>query len=58
MYKTYKSKPIHLAVLESNGFELKYHTHIHNSPLGEKYTMVYDYGFKSYFDNQVQIVKE
>lgn len=58
MYRVYRSTPINLSVLESNGFKTKYHTHVHNSPVGEKYTMVYDYGFKNYFDNQVQIVKD
>lgn len=58
LYQVYKSRPIHMQILESNGYLTKYHTHTHNSPLGEKYTMVYDFGFKSHFDNQIQIVKE
>lgn len=58
MYGVHKSTPISINILESNGYKMKYHTHLHNSPLGEKYTMVYDYGFKNHFDNQIQIVKE
>lgn len=58
LYNVSRSKPVNINILESNGFKTQYHTHIHNSPIGEKYTMVYDYGFKNYFDNQVQIVKD
>src|SRR5690606_9722188 len=46
LHTVYRSKPIHLQILESNGFKTKFHTHTHNSPIGEKYVMVYDYGYK------------
>tara|TARA_B100000678_G_C18181897_1_gene491540 strand:+ start:1080 stop:1439 length:360 start_codon:yes stop_codon:yes gene_type:complete len=57
MYEVYRSKPVQIEILEANGYKPKYHTHTHNSPVGEKYQMVYDYGIKNYYDNQVQIVK-
>lgn len=58
LYGVFKNRPVHTQILESNGFKMQYHTHTHNSPIGEKYVMVYDFGFKSHFDNQVQIVKD
>jgi predicted nucleic acid-binding Zn ribbon protein len=57
MYTIYRSSPINLDILKARGFHPNYHTHIFNSPLGEKYTMIYDVGFKNYFDNQIQIVQ-
>lgn len=57
MYQVYKSKPIEIDLLKADGFQPKFHTHTHNSPVGEKYNMVYDFGFKNYFDNQIQVVK-
>ena len=57
MYSVYRSKPINMNILEANGFDSKYHTHTFNSPIGEKYTMIYDLGYKPHFDNQIQIVQ-
>ena len=53
----YRSSAISLNVLNSYGFNDKFHTHLFNAPSGERYTMIYDFGFKSTFDNQVQIVE-
>ncbi|MEX2484790.1 MAG: hypothetical protein WED10_09525 [Brumimicrobium sp.] len=57
MYQVYRSSPIPLSILQARGFELKYHTHNFNAPSGEKYTMVYDYGYKMSYDDQVQIAE-
>lgn len=57
MYTVYRSSPISLDILKARGFHPNYHTHIFNSPVGEKYTMIYDVGFKLHFDNQIQIVQ-
>ena len=57
LYNVYRSKPIAMEMLEANGFISKFHTHVMNSPRGDKYTMIYDFGFKPHFDNHVQIVQ-
>jgi hypothetical protein len=57
LYDIYRSSPISIEIAKSFGFTDKYHTHVHKSPRGEQYTMVYDYGFKNHIDNQIQIVQ-
>lgn len=57
MYTVHRSAPINIEVLKARGFHPNYHTHIFNSPIGDKYTMVYDVGYKTHFDNQIQIVQ-
>ncbi len=57
LYKIYRSAPISKDILRSFGFNDKYLTHIHTSPVGEKYIMIYDYGYKNHIDNQIQIVQ-
>lgn len=44
-------------VAEAYGYDKNYFTHIHNSPIGEKYTMIYDLGLKNHIDNKIQIIK-
>lgn len=56
MYEIYRSSPISMEIAEKFGFNSKYYTHIHNSPVGEKYTMAYDIGYKNHHDNQIQII--
>lgn len=55
LYQIYRSSPISLEVASAYGYNPQYFTHIHNSPIGEKYTMVYDIGFKNHIDNKIQI---
>ncbi len=57
VFEIYRSAPIQKDILLAHGFDDKYHTHVHVSPNGESYKMVYDMAYKPYFDNQVQIVK-
>lgn len=57
LFNIYRSSPIDLAVLEASGFDKRYLTHIFNAPSGDKYTMLYEIGFKLSFDNKVQIVE-
>ena len=57
MYSVHRSSPIKLNVLKARGFHPDYHTHIFTSPVGGKYTMVYDVGYKTHFDDQIQIVE-
>lgn len=57
MYNVYRSSPIKLETLQARGFHPNYHTHFFNSPVGDKYTMIYDVGYKVHYDNQVQIVQ-
>ena len=57
MYMVHRSSPIQLDILKARGFHPNYHTHIFNSPIGDKYTMIYDVGYKTHFDNQIQIVQ-
>ncbi|MEX1002278.1 MAG: hypothetical protein WDZ35_09215 [Crocinitomicaceae bacterium] len=57
LYDIYRSSPISMDVAEAYGFNKNYFTHIHNSPFGEKYTMIYDLGLKSHIDNKIQIIK-
>jgi hypothetical protein len=57
LYEIHRSSPIGLQILRANGFIDKYHTHLHISPRGESYTMIYDFGFKYHIDDQVQIVQ-
>lgn len=56
LYGIYRSAPISMNIVEAYGFNKKYFTHVQNSPIGEKYTMAYDVGFKNHIDNQIQIV--
>ncbi|MBK9190577.1 MAG: hypothetical protein IPM77_03210 [Crocinitomicaceae bacterium] len=55
LYQIYRSTPISVDVANAYGYDMNYFTHIHNSPIGEKYTMVYDIGFKHHIDNRIQI---
>jgi hypothetical protein len=57
LYEIYRSAPISIHIARAHGFVKKYHTHIHQSPRGENYTMVYDFGFKNHIDEQIQIVQ-
>lgn len=56
LYSIYRSTPISLDIAAAYGYDQKYYTHVHNSPIGEKYTMVYDIGFKHHIDNKIQIL--
>jgi hypothetical protein len=56
LYDVYRSAPISMDVVEAYGFNKTYFTHIHNSTLGDKYSMVYDLGLKYNLDNKIQIV--
>lgn len=56
LYQIYRSAPISMDVVEAYGFNKNFFTHIHNSPMGEKYTMAYDIGYKNHIDNQIQII--
>lgn len=56
LYEVYRSAPISMDVAEAYGYNKNYFTHIHNSPMGEKYTMIYDLGLKNHIDNKIQIV--
>ena len=55
LYQIYRSTPISIDIVQAYGYAIQFHTHIHNSPIGEKYTMVYDIGFKNHIDNKIQI---
>lgn len=57
LYSIYRSAPVSNSILEAHGFNLKFHTHIFNAPSGEKYTMIYEVGYKLTIDSQVQIVE-
>lgn len=57
LFKVYRSSAIPLSILEAHGFNTRYHTHQFNAPSGDKYTMVYELGYKISFDNQIQIVE-
>ena len=57
LYEIYRSSPISIQIAKAHGFVDKYHTHIHKSPRGESYTMLYDYGFKNHLNEQIQIVQ-
>lgn len=57
LFKIYKSSAIPMSVLEANGFNLRFHTHLIDSPSGESYTMVYEVGYKTTLDNQIHIVE-
>lgn len=57
LYDVYRSSPISMDVAEAYGYDKNYFTHIHNSPIGEKYTMIYDLGLKNHIDNKIQIIK-
>lgn len=58
LYHVYRSKPVAMEMLEANGFDINFHTHVMNSPRGDKYTMIYDFGYKPHYDNHVQIVQQ
>lgn len=57
LFKVYRSAAIPMSVLEAHGFNMRYHTHLFNAPSGDKYTMVYEVGYKTSFDNQIHIVE-
>lgn len=57
LYEIYRSAPIPSEVVKAHGCNLTYYTHTHNSPIGEKYIMVYDLGYKQHIDDQIQIIR-
>jgi len=57
LYEIYRSSPISIQIAKAHGLVDKYHTHKHQSPRGENYIMTYDYGYKKYLDDQIQIVQ-
>ena len=56
LYQIYRSTPISLDIATAYGYNPTFYTHLHSSPGGEKYTMVYDIGFKNHIDNKIQII--
>ncbi|MFT4599927.1 MAG: hypothetical protein ACI857_000094 [Arenicella sp.] len=56
LYDIYRSAPISMDVAQAYGYDNDYFTHIHSSPIGDKYTMIYDLGFKNHLDNKIQII--
>ena len=56
LYQIYRSSPISMEVAEAYGYNKRYYTHVHNSPMGEKYIMSYDVGYKNHIDNKIQII--
>lgn len=56
LYEVYRSAPISMEIVKAYGFDNSFFTHIHHSPMGEKYTMAYDIGFKRHIDDQIQII--
>lgn len=56
LYEVYRSAPISMEIAKAHGFNHDFFTHVHHSPIGEKYTMAYDIGFKHHIDNQIQII--
>ena len=57
LHEIYRSSPISMQIAKAHGLIEKYHTHLHKSPRGESYIMVYDFGFKNHIDDQIQIVQ-
>lgn len=57
LYEIYRSSPISTEILAAHGFNDKFHTHLFSAPSGEKYTMIYELGYKTSIDNQIQIVE-
>ncbi|WP_133122092.1 hypothetical protein [Brumimicrobium salinarum] len=57
LFKIYRSSAIPQNILEAHGYNMKFHTHLFNAPSGERYTMVYELGYKTAFDNQIHIVQ-
>ncbi|PWH85572.1 hypothetical protein [Brumimicrobium oceani] len=57
LFKVYRSSAIPLTILEAHGFNSRFHTHLFNAPSGDRYTMVYEVGYKTSFDNQIHIVE-
>lgn len=57
LYTVYRSSPVATNILKAHGFNLKFHTHVFNAPSGEKYTMIYEIGYKHTIDDQIQIVE-
>lgn len=55
LYQIYRSTPISADIVTAYGYNATFFTHTHNSPIGEKYIMVYDIGFKNHIDNKIQI---
>lgn len=56
LYQVYRSSPISVDIVQAYGYNTTFFTHVHNSPIGEKYTMVYNIGFKNHIDNKIQII--
>lgn len=56
LYDIYRSAPISMEIVQAYGYDPTYFTHLHNSPVGEKYTMNYDVGYKNHIDNKIQII--
>lgn len=57
LYDIYRSSPFSMQIAQAHGFVDKYHTHIHNSPRGDNYKMIYDIGYIKHLDGQIQIVQ-
>lgn len=57
LFKVYRSSNVPMSLLQAHGYNIKFHTHMFNAPSGAKYTMVYEVGFKTTFDDQVNIVE-
>lgn len=57
MFEVHRSSPVSLDVLRARGFDENFHTHTFNAPSGDRYTMIYDVGFKQSYDGQVQIIE-
>ncbi len=56
LYDIYRSAPISMDIVQAYGYDPNYFTHMHSSPIGEKYTMSYDVGYKNHIDNTIQII--
>jgi len=57
LHEIYRSASISIEIAKAHGFKSKYQTHIHQSPRGENYYMVYDIGFKKNLNDEIQIVQ-
>ena len=57
LFEIYRSSPVSLQIVQAHGFVDKYHTHIHISPKGDNYKMVYDIGYLKHLDGKIQIVQ-
>lgn len=57
LFHVYKSAPFSIEVAKAQGLNTQFFTHLYNSPRGDKYVMVYDYGFLKQLDDQIRIVQ-